>query len=119
MEDAKKIGTGIARLVTLEGEILEQSGLVSGGRNESSILLSTQLKKLDSELSEMKTQKDAFIQELYDLREEESAARARKANIDISVKTIEMEMKLEEEKLAEQREMIKRKDELLKEIESL
>ena len=107
--DAKRMGVGKNRMVTLEGEIFERTGIVSGGRNESSILSNNQLQKIESELSAVKSAKDSMIQELYALRESESASRAKKSETEIAIRTIEIEMRQKTEQLERQKESIARK----------
>jgi chromosome segregation protein len=94
VEDAKTVGIGNARMVTMEGEIFERSGIVSGGRNESGILGSNQLRKLEDEAAALKNSKESLISELYSIREEESKLRAEKAQIEIKIKTQEMKSSL-------------------------
>jgi len=117
--DAKRMGLGKNRMVTLEGEIFERTGIVSGGRNESSILSNNQLQKIESELSAVKSAKDSMIQELYAIRESESASRAKKSETEISIRTIEIEMRQKTEQLERQKESIARKKSMENEIVQL
>ncbi len=115
VSEAKTIGIGNARMVTLDGEIFERSGIVSGGRSESNLLSGTQLQKIEKEINEMKSAKDSLIAELYQIREDESKLRAQKSQIEIRIKTIEIEKRLDSEK--EQR--IVRKEQLIVEIKEM
>lgn len=109
---AKQIGIGKCRMVTLDGEIFERSGIVSGGRAQSSILGGKQLKKLEDQISQAKSTKDSLIQELYSLRESESKSRARKSEIEIQIKTHEMEMRQQQDEFEKKRELLETKKEI-------
>jgi chromosome segregation protein len=117
--DAKRIGTGNSRMVTLEGEIFERSGIISGGKAQSSILSANQLRKIESELADVKSQKDSLVQELYAIREDESKMRADKSRLEIELKTIEMKRSMAEEKRKDSEQAIKRKGKLAEEIGDL
>jgi len=117
--DAKEVGIGTARMVTVEGEIFERSGIVSGGRAQSSILSANQLRKIEGELADVKSQKESLIQELYAIREEESKMRAEKSQLEIKAKTAEMKRSMAEEKRKEMEQAVKRKEKLGEEIEKL
>ncbi len=117
--DAKRMGVGTARLVTLDGEIFERSGVVSGGRSESGILGGNQLRKIEKELADVKARKDASLNELYSIREEESRMRARKSQAELRAKTLEMERRMADDRLRESAHLVKRKGQLAGEIEEL
>jgi len=119
VEEAKRFGIGKSRMVTLEGEIFERTGIVSGGRSESSILSNNQLQKIESELAAVKSSKEAMIQELYSLRESESSIRAKKSETEIMIRTMEMEMKSRNEQLERQKDAIARKKSVENEIADL
>jgi chromosome segregation protein len=117
--DAKGMGIGSARMVTLDGEIFERSGIVSGGRAQSSILSGNQLRKIEAELSDVKSRKDSLIQELYSIREEESKIRAEKSRIEIELKTMEMKKSMADEKRKGNEQAMQRKQKLSDEIKAL
>jgi chromosome segregation protein len=117
--DARKLGIGSGRMVTKEGEIFERSGIVSGGRSSGSMLNANQLRKIEAELDDMKSTKDALIAQLYSIREEESGMRSRKAQIEISIKTAEMRRKLEDERRKEDEAAYRRRDQLAADIKAL
>ena len=119
VEDAKKIGVGKYRMVTLDGEIFERSGVISGGRQESSVLSGNQLRKTESELASVKSAKDSLIQELYSLRESESDMRARKSEIELRIRTMEMELRLQDDERERKRDLLKRKGEIRRRYRSL
>jgi chromosome segregation protein len=117
--DARKLGIGSGRMVTLEGEIFERSGIVSGGRSAGSVLSSNQLRKIENELDEVKATKESFISELYSIREGESKTRTEKSQLEIRIKTIEMQQKLLEERRKESEHILRRKGQLAAEINGL
>jgi chromosome segregation protein len=119
VSDAKKLGIGTGRMVTLDGEIFERSGIVSGGRTQGGMLGANQLRKIENELNEVKETKDAFLQELYSIREDESKMRAEKSQIEIKIKTMEMARKMDDERRKEGEGLIKRKEQLGEEIARL
>lgn len=90
--DAKKVGIGNARMVTLDGAIYERSGIISGGHVETGILAQKHLKKLEDEFSTVKEEKDSLTKRLYEIREEESELRAQRSRVDIETKTLEAEI---------------------------
>ncbi|MBI2079818.1 hypothetical protein HYT84_03565, partial [Candidatus Micrarchaeota archaeon] len=96
MDEAKKIGVGNIRMVTLEGEIFEKSGIISGGRVGTSILAATQLSKLEAEINEIKEGKNHILKELTYTREDASRKRSFKAELELKIKTLELEAKAEQ-----------------------
>ncbi len=119
VQDARKVGVGSMRMVTQEGEIFERSGIVSGGRTQGSMLNANQLRKIEAELADMKSTKDALIAQLYSIREEESRMRSEKAQIEIRLKTAEMRQKLEDERRKENEAAYRRREQLSAEIKAL
>ena len=117
--DAKNLGVGSARMVTNDGEIFERSGIVSGGRTQGGLLGANQLRKIENELAEVKSTKDAMLQELYTIREDESRLRAEKAQHEIRIKTVEMQQRISDERRAEQEQLQKRRGRLSGEIAAL
>ncbi len=118
-QDAKKTGIGSARMVTKDGEIFERSGIVSGGRAQSSILSANHLKKLEQELADVKNARESLLSELYSLREEEATLRSEKSQVEIQIKTIEMRSGFAKEKQEEAKALLARKEKLEKEINDL
>lgn len=119
MAEAKRLGIGSARIVTLEGEIVEQSGVVSGGKNENSVLIASQLKKLDDQIKDVKEVKETIIKSIYEMRERESALRSRKTETEIRIKTIELELNMGKEQSQKLENEIKKRVEIASEIEEL
>lgn len=114
--DAKKLGIGTGRMVTIDGEIFERSGIVSGGRTQSGLLNNSNLRKIENEFNDMKSTKESLLQELYSIREEESKMRAEKARLEIQVKTVEMKEKMESERREEAERLVRRKEQITREI---
>ncbi|MFH1684910.1 MAG: hypothetical protein ABH983_01255 [Candidatus Micrarchaeota archaeon] len=117
--DAKAVGIGKARIVTVGGEIFERSGIVSGGRSQSGILSGNQARKIENELAGIRSTKESLLAELYSIREEESKLRSEKSQIEIRIKTNEMRVQLSEEKEKDNESVIKRKKLLVQEIANL
>jgi chromosome segregation protein len=118
MADAKK-NLGLGRMVTLEGEIFERSGVISGGRVASNILAGMHLKKLDEQLLQFKSEKESLINRLYSIREEESETRSKKSKIDLEIRSLEIEVQKQGEKKKEQEDLFKTKERLQSEINSV
>ena len=112
MEEAKKIGIGKFRMVTLDGEIFEKSGVITGGRTTTGIAAAGALAKLESEVSELKAARETMFGELANIRETMSTVRSRRADKEVRAKSIEMElaaMRGEDEKARKEKEDMERK----------
>ncbi|MEK6979116.1 MAG: chromosome segregation SMC family protein [Candidatus Micrarchaeota archaeon] len=116
MEDAKRIGLRHARMVTLDGEIFERSGIISGGKVASSVLASTQLTKIEGEISKVKEEKAAIMQELLDSRESASKLRSKKAELEVKAKSAEIELRGSSEMVKSREKALARKKQLETEI---
>ena len=101
-DKARKGGYGRARMVTLEGELFEKSGIISGGSMRGSLLSKAALDKVEAEAESLKKEKDSLFARLYSLREEMNAKRREKAEAEVKLKGIEIEMKASEEKRSSQ-----------------
>jgi len=117
--DARKVGIGNYRMVTHSGEIFERSGVISGGRAQSSILSGNEAKKIEGELADAKQTKNSLVEELYSLREKESELRAKRSQTEIRIKTIEMEIQAMEEDEKEIKLLEERKKGLAKTVKEL
>ncbi|MFA5077516.1 MAG: chromosome segregation SMC family protein, partial [Candidatus Micrarchaeia archaeon] len=117
MEEAKKIGLGKYRMVTLDGELFERSGVITGGKMSTGIAAASALAKLDSELSELKALRQAETDGLSQLRERMSSVRNMRAEKEVHMKSLEVElsgMKGEDEKARrEKEEAEKRRQEII------
>ncbi|MEW6329263.1 MAG: AAA family ATPase, partial [Candidatus Micrarchaeota archaeon] len=93
---AKKFGVGRARMVTLEGDVLEASGIITGGtfkRRPSLAKERAELERLEREVSALKAEREDVLQRLYSLREEGARARKEKAEIEVKTKGLELELR--------------------------
>ena len=91
----KKIGIGKARMVTLEGDLLESSGAITGGvvkRVSSNAKEKAEAARLSSELEALKAERDELINSLYSLREEMSKKRREKSELEVKLKGFELEL---------------------------
>lgn len=79
-EDAKKL-VGKKRAVTLDGELFELSGVVSGGR-EKGIVAAKAVEELEKELAGIKEEREKSLRMLVELREELFRIRARKSALE-------------------------------------
>ena len=116
IEDAKKFGIGNARMVTLDGELFERSGIISGGKVANSILATTQLAKIEQEINEVKDSKNRIMSELVSVREEASKKRSEKSEMELKIKTLEIEEKNDEEKLRANEKTLQRKKQIETEL---
>ncbi len=106
---AKKLGVGKARMVTLEGDVLEASGIITGGifkRRPGLAKERAELERLEKEVSAFKAEHEDVLQRLYSLREEMSRARKEKAEIEVKTKGLELELKGIEEREARERDVL-------------
>lgn len=125
MEHAKKTWFGKQRMVTLDGEIFEKSGVITGGKT-AGIATTGALSKLESEIAEHKSTREAMFAELARVRDQMSSTRAMRTEKEIRAKSLEIELTAlcsEDEKLMhEYNENEKKKaeiDELKSKIKSL
>ncbi|MEM4336213.1 MAG: AAA family ATPase [Candidatus Anstonellales archaeon] len=79
-DEAKKL-VGKKRAVTLDGELFEISGVVSGGR-ERGIVAAKAIEELEKELNEIREERERSLKMLVELREELSRIRARKSALE-------------------------------------
>ena len=93
-KDAEK-WAGKVRMVTKDGELFEPSGLVSGGKSKEKINAYAEQAKLSeysAKFEKAKVEKDALVARLYAIREEMSSERKKKADADLQLKKIELEL---------------------------
>jgi chromosome segregation protein len=114
--NARKGGYGRFRMVTLEGELFERSGIITGGSMKGSLLSKSALDKVESEADSLKKEKDALFARLYALREEINSVRREKAEAEIKLKGLEMELKASDEKRASRKNALDAIAEIDKEI---
>jgi len=83
-----------ARLVTMGGELIEQSGLVSGGHSSEKVNAFVEMKALrewQEKLEKTKVAKEGVWQELKQLQGEASEARKAKAEVELRLKVAQLE----------------------------
>ncbi|MFA5930449.1 MAG: chromosome segregation SMC family protein [Candidatus Micrarchaeia archaeon] len=92
VQSAKKAGVGKARMVTVEGELLERSGIITGGAQKGSLLSKGALDKLEAEAAAIEAERKEIYSRLYSIREEMSAKRKEKADAEVKLRGMEIEM---------------------------
>ncbi len=118
-KEAKKMGIGAERMVTLDGDLFEKSGIITGGNMRSGIASAAQLSKMDAELDSARKRKTAIMDELTRLREEMIALRREKVEAEIAHKKKEVDSQALREKHSELEKKEKRKQDVLSEISAL
>jgi len=111
MEEAKRMKIGECRMVTLEGDLVEVSGVVSGGYFKPQFSIEIIEKKFD----EMKKKREEIVSELQSIREEMAKLRNEKAETEIRIKSKELDLGRVKEKEDEE----KKKKEKLIEIKKM
>ena len=81
---SKKLGVGRHRYVTLSGELVEQSGVVSGGNLKGRMSLST----INSKLEELEKSKLVSLKEKTALDAQLAAARKEHAHVDMEIEKL-------------------------------
>lgn len=114
VQSAKKAGVGRFRMVSLEGELIEKSGIITGGSQRGSLLGKAALDKTEADAEAAKKEKDEMLTRLYSLREEMNNVRKEKAEAEVKLAGIEIEIKTTEER----RQGSKKAIEAMKQIES-
>jgi len=92
VQNAKKAGVGKARMVSMEGELLERSGIITGGAQKGSLLSKGALDKLEAEASSIEAERKEIYSRLYAIREEMSSKRKEKADAEVALRGMEIEM---------------------------
>ncbi len=92
VDSAKRIGVGKFRMVTLGGEVLERSGIISGGSSHTSLMARASLQKADASLESIKAERDEMYSKLYELREEMTRLRKQRADDELSLRAIEAQV---------------------------
>ena len=113
VQSAKKAGVGKARMVSVDGELLERSGIITGGAQRGSLLSKGALDKLEAEAASIEAERKEIYSSLYALREEMSAKRKEKADAEVKLRGMEIEM----ESISARREGAKKAREAMSEIE--
>ena len=93
---------GKARMATMEGEVVEQTGVMSGGFNRQDSINSVKLQKNESELEGLISQKKDYYQQLESIRRNMNELRKDRTDVDIKLKEFEVVERIGKEN-AEQR----------------
>ncbi|MFA5049989.1 MAG: chromosome segregation SMC family protein [Candidatus Micrarchaeia archaeon] len=107
------------RIVTLDGELFEKSGIITGGKTASSLLASAQIKKLDDESEDLKEKRRQMIVRLEEIREEGNRKRKEKAELEVKLKGIEIEKRVFAESREKQEKLKNQKKEVEKEVKEI
>ncbi|HLC69250.1 MAG TPA: chromosome segregation SMC family protein [Candidatus Bilamarchaeaceae archaeon] len=118
MEEARNLARH-GRAVTLAGEIFEPSGIITGGKVKTSLLAASRLKALEQEAESLGEQKRALFRELEALRESESRLRSQKAEAEVHIKTVEMQLGQRQAEAEQVKKTEEKKDTLRSEIRSI
>ncbi len=118
-KDAKKLGIGKGRMVTLDGDLFEKSGIITGGKTRGGAASAAQLSKMESELEAGKSRKGGILDDLTSIRQDMSLLRREKAEADVALKKKEVELDSIKEKLQERKKREKRQGETKEEIKEL
>lgn len=86
--EAKKIGIGSCRMVTLDGELLERSGIITGGTMRGSMMARSSLEKAEKEAEQLKVERDGIYTSLYEIREDMQRLRRERAEAEIKLREI-------------------------------
>ena len=89
--DSKKFGLGRRRYVTKDGDLVEQSGVVSGGSNSkrlSSASIDNQIKILSEEKSKIKEKIDSLLEEVKTARKSEAFAEMEHKSLTENISSI-------------------------------
>lgn len=94
VEAARKIGSGKTRMVTLDGDLFEMSGIITGGTFTPKLFLreKQELEELEGKASAMKSEREASLNELRRIREDMAEIRREKAEAEVKLKSLEIEL---------------------------
>lgn len=84
-----------ARLVTMEGELVEQAGLVTGGSFTERVnfqKMKEQLEAFEKQVQLHKANKEALLGELYSSQEQMASQRKKKSELEVKIRALELEM---------------------------
>ncbi len=117
--EAKKIGIGNARMVTLEGELFERSGLITGGKTRGGIAVSAQLSKAEKESDSLRERKNSILSDLKGIREEMASLRREKSELEVEMRKCELEAESAKKAEAEAKKRRKIAEDAEKEMKQL
>ncbi|MEM3690583.1 MAG: AAA family ATPase, partial [Candidatus Micrarchaeia archaeon] len=124
IEAGKRVGIGKIRMVTMEGDLLEVSGAITGGvmkRVSSLAKERAEAERLNAQLQEIKAERDGIVNSLYSIREEMGKRRKEKSELEVKIKGMELELshilQVEEREKKGREEHLKALSSLKEEIE--
>jgi chromosome segregation protein len=95
IQQAKEYGVGKHRYATLAGDLVEQSGIVSGGSTKKRVSLSfveTQIKNLDLQKINLAGEREKLESRLFDLRKKAAESQMRMESTQRELMTFESEI---------------------------
>jgi chromosome segregation protein len=103
IDAAARIGFGSCRLVTLEGDIAEASGAVTGGYRETALTLQEirNVDELREKQEQLERRKQRLLKELDQLRGQMNAVRGKKAEVELKAREEEITVRSLKERVDE------------------
>ncbi len=100
---ARRIGFGRVRMVTLDGDLAEASGVVTGGYKQGVLTLKELREKdeLKKKIEELEKKRDRLLAEIERIRKEEESKRKEKNEVELRLREKETELKALESRLSE------------------
>ncbi|MGC9057644.1 MAG: chromosome segregation protein SMC [Candidatus Micrarchaeia archaeon] len=95
IDTAKGVGlVGRTRLVTMDGDVIERTGAITGGYFVSSMRLGERKRaiELEERIQKLQERKEELINELYSLRDSAAQLRRERSEIEVRVKTLQIEL---------------------------
>ncbi len=104
IENARRLMDKNVRVVTLDGDLVEKSGLMVGGsREKRGLLISRELvekeRELQEKIRELQSEKDSLIANLNNVEEKRRIARAKLDEISAKINERKLEIKGVEERI--------------------
>jgi len=98
IETAKKIGINKYRMVTIDGEVIEKSGVISGGSKTSTLVTQTKISKIEQEINKIKEERDSLYAQVYNIREQSQELRKERIALELKIRDKEAEIGNEKER---------------------
>lgn len=116
IENARKLMDKNLRIVTLDGDLVEKSGLMVGGsRERKGLLLSRELaekeRELQEKIRELESEKDSIVAKLNEVEERRRSTRGKLDQVEAGINEKRMEAKNFEERIREFEQQIREIDE--------
>ncbi len=88
---AKRIGFGKVRMATLDGDLAEASGALTGGYRHGGVTLKEMLEKdkLKKDIDSLTKQQDKLLKRMEELREKIEEKRKERSEVEVEVKQLE------------------------------